>query len=842
MSHQASNVDRMVEDGNRVDRGRPLIIEDPSTGLTSGTGPKHIIFQDGVPKVVVRDVPVTKIQRSGCEWRPTKMPMSQMRTWGIPTTEKPTVEPGLITRRLVKSSRVIIKDHHETSRVARKHTILRDGVWKELKWVSPGVNIPLPSEPWWLARVQDARRMDQQRIGQEAAWWARQDRTRCVSGILAGMPSRFALNKSVGRPVRSLFLGKRQLRAGLGRASLRVGGAANRVQAWTDSYLSIGNYAEPAQRMEVPIDLKVEVDAGTADPVLFQAVPIDPIVPKTEPVTEEDMVEEETRVTPTPTRKEETRTSQLRDAVQEAYLEDSDSGLQDLDLEWSKLDEKEERKGVSFLGNLLAQQSKMLKGFKKSPAPAACPAPKVRQFRGERRSSRRKSMVFFPEAADIVQEKQESTDMTSGEDSCDQYVPPPSADDYSSDDSAVESPSDEEAPPAKKRKEVSNEEKDLLDSSAKGFVARTIAEFEASSAGTDVPAVAADVPAEESESDTDEADDPQPADEPVRRTEVPAVAADVPAEESGSDTEADDSQPADEPVRRRTRRAATKVYKGDTKRPRRECQIEGCTAAVVNLRRHMTVCHPDAEAVPVKTKGRPRDQGNRTYGGRLECGLCGSNTIRMDVHLKTVHKLEKDSEEFREAIQGAVPYEEGTQAQQELQQALVDYGKTMTDRACGIARKATTTQSHLTAVKFWLPTGLTRQALLDLEKIGTLDGESEACYPACIPPQLGWVPAVPCRKGYLAPPSASPCRPAHHALRDNEDGEQEPEGGCPHRQGGEPRAWRGHCGSGASADSQVPGLTTTHLSQESDREGREESSCPGQRRWTPGTSYVSSYS
>ncbi|VDI39945.1 Hypothetical predicted protein [Mytilus galloprovincialis] len=72
----------------------------------------------------------------------------------------------------------------------------------------------------------------------------------------------------------------------------------------------------------------------------------------------------------------------------------------------------------------------------------------------------------------------------------------------------------------------------------------------------------------------------------------------------------------------------------------------------------------------------------------------------------------------------------------------------------------------------------------------------EACYPAGIPPQLGWVPAVPCRKGYLAPPSASPCRPAHHALRDNEDGEQEPEGGCPHRQGGEPRAWRGHSGSG----------------------------------------------
>ncbi|XP_063414884.1 neurofilament heavy polypeptide-like [Mytilus trossulus] len=54
-------------------------------------------------------------------------------------------------------------------------------------------------------------------------------------------------------------------------------------------------------------------------------------------------------------------------------------------------------------------------------------------------------------------------------------------------------------------------------SSAKGFVARTIAEFEAISDGTDVQAVAADVPAEESGSDTDsEADDPEPADEPVR--------------------------------------------------------------------------------------------------------------------------------------------------------------------------------------------------------------------------------------------------------------------------------------------------------------------------------------
>ncbi|XP_063402181.1 uncharacterized protein LOC134686445 [Mytilus trossulus] len=328
--------------------------------------------------------------------------------------------------------------------------------------------------------------------------------------------------------------------------------------------------------------------SNTTDATCGAGIANSPGVPEIIPSfwREEDVVEE-TRVTPTPTKTqkeegalhaqtapvteedvvEETRATQLKDVVQETYLRTSDSGkgLQDLDLEWAKLDIKEEKKGVSFIGDLLAQQSKMLKGFKKSPAPAARPAPKVGKFTGERSASRRKSLRFLdqlvpevPEAAHIEQEKQESTDMSSAEDSCDQYVPPPSADDYSSDDSAVVSPSDEEAPPAKKRKEVSKEEKDLLDSSAKGFVlARTIAEFEAISDGTDVPAVAADVPAEESGSDTD--------------------------------SEADDPEPADEPVRGRKRRTATKVYRVDTKRPRRECQVEGCTAAVVNLRRQMTV-------------------------------------------------------------------------------------------------------------------------------------------------------------------------------------------------------------------------------------------------------------
>ncbi|CAC5392726.1 unnamed protein product [Mytilus coruscus] len=84
----------------------------------------------------------------------------------------------------------------------------------------------------------------------------------------------------------------------------------------------------------------------------------------------------------------------------------------------------------------------------------------------------------------------------------------------------------------------------------------------------------------------------------------------------------------------------------------------------------------------------------------------------------------------------ATPYEEGTQAHSELERALVEYG-------------------------------------------------SEACYPAGIPAQLGWVPVVPCRKDFLGQTSALRVRSAHHARRDHEDGEQVTEGGCPHRQGGE---------------------------------------------------------
>ncbi|CAC5392344.1 unnamed protein product [Mytilus coruscus] len=87
----------------------------------------------------------------------------------------------------------------------------------------------------------------------------------------------------------------------------------------------------------------------------------------------------------------------------------------------------------------------------------------------------------------------------------------------------------------------------------------------------------------------------------------------------------------------------------------------------------------------------------------------------------------------------------------------------VTDRACGIARKATTTNCHLTAVKVLVAhradnagapgSGENR----DPGRCGPPPPpgrQSEACYPAGIPAQLGWIPVVPCRKDFLGQTSA----------------------------------------------------------------------------------------
>ncbi|CAC5379903.1 unnamed protein product [Mytilus coruscus] len=143
LSRAERREDRLRGRTRESTRRMVTIIEDPSTGLVHGTDAKHIIFTDGLPKVVVRDSPAVTILRSRCEWRATMMPTSQLRTWGLttekPTTrEEPTFDPGMNRKKeIVQESErgIIFKDINEISRAVRKHTILRDDVWERLAWL-----------------------------------------------------------------------------------------------------------------------------------------------------------------------------------------------------------------------------------------------------------------------------------------------------------------------------------------------------------------------------------------------------------------------------------------------------------------------------------------------------------------------------------------------------------------------------------------------------------------------------------------------------------------------------------------------------------------------------------
>jgi hypothetical protein len=49
------------------------------------------------------------------------------------------------------------------------------------------------------------------------------------------------------------------------------------------------------------------------------------------------------------------------------------------------------------------------------------------------------------------------------------------------------------------------------------------------------------------------------------------------------------------------------------KRPRKRCTVADCQADVVNLGRHMRLCHPDASPIPQGKKGRKPKEGQRKY-------------------------------------------------------------------------------------------------------------------------------------------------------------------------------------------------------------------------------------
>ena len=66
-----------------------------------------------------------------------------------------------------------------------------------------------------------------------------------------------------------------------------------------------------------------------------------------------------------------------------------------------------------------------------------------------------------------------------------------------------------------------------------------------------------------------------------------------------------------------------------------ECKVDGCKGLVINMKRHMRLCHPDiVEAVIQKA---------RVYD-RKECNACGARTTRLDLHLIRVHGMERGEE------------------------------------------------------------------------------------------------------------------------------------------------------------------------------------------------------
>ena len=86
----------------------------------------------------------------------------------------------------------------------------------------------------------------------------------------------------------------------------------------------------------------------------------------------------------------------------------------------------------------------------------------------------------------------------------------------------------------------------------------------------------------------------------------------------------------------------------------------------------MRLCHPDASPIPQEKKGCKVKGGQRTYKGQQQCSLCCAVTIRVDVHLKAVHKMVRGTPEFEKALGEATMFVRT--ANTDLQRALLDYG------------------------------------------------------------------------------------------------------------------------------------------------------------------------
>jgi hypothetical protein len=73
-------------------------------------------------------------------------------------------------------------------------------------------------------------------------------------------------------------------------------------------------------------------------------------------------------------------------------------------------------------------------------------------------------------------------------------------------------------------------------------------------------------------------------------------------------------------------------------------------------------------------KKTPIAKVKREYKGRLMCAPCGTSTIRMDIHLINVHKLEKGSVQYQQMMAEASPHVTEDRQVDDLHRALIDFG------------------------------------------------------------------------------------------------------------------------------------------------------------------------
>lgn len=149
-----------------------------------------------------------------------------------------------------------------------------------------------------------------------------------------------------------------------------------------------------------------------------------------------------------------------------------------------------------------------------------------------------------------------------------------------------------------------------------------------------------------------------------------------------------------------------------------------CDREIVNLNRHLVAVHAwTQERVQKRKKGIEAMAGKkkRDYGGKKECGLCGTVVLRMDLHLQRTHKLGKGDAAFATALGKATPFDPLKAGRTDLEKAIAGYTSNIDDRTTGKMKSAQTAAQHATAIRTFLTT-LSKESLEALGNVGKRDG------------------------------------------------------------------------------------------------------------------------